>query len=80
MKSLLNWRQWVLHALLAGCFYALMMMCDMTENTIAEFVNIRLAALALMFACGYPLCKLTKKWEREGKIPEFKDKSTDYGD
>lgn len=67
-KKLLNWRQLVLYALFAGCFYAFMMMCDETDNTMSEFISIRIAAFALMFACGYPLCKLTKKWEREGKI------------
>lgn len=68
MKQLLNWRQWVLYALFAGCFYALLMMGDETANTMREFVIIRIKAVVLMLACGYPLCKLTKKWEREGKI------------
>lgn len=68
MKSLLNWRQWVLYALFAGCFVAFLMMCDEADNTRMEFIFIRIKALALMFACGYPLCKLAKKWEREGKI------------
>lgn len=52
----------------AGCFYALCMFCDETDNTIGEFIEIRIYAVMLMFACGYPLCKLTKKWEREEKI------------
>lgn len=68
MKQLLNWRQWVLYALLAGCFFAFLMMCDETDNTLGEFLTIRIYAVALMLACSYPLCKLTKKWEREGKI------------
>lgn len=68
MKQLLNWRQWVLYALFAGCFLAFLMICDETANTMREFTVIRIKAVALMLACGYPLCKLTKKWEREGKI------------
>lgn len=68
MKQLLNWRQWVLYTLFAGCFYALCMFCDETDNTIGDFIEIRIYAVMLMLACGYPLCKLTKKWEREGKI------------
>lgn len=68
MKQLLNWRQWVLYALFAGCFYAFCMMCDETDNTMREFIAIRIKATILMLSCGYPLCKLTKKWEREGKI------------
>lgn len=71
MKTLLNWRQWVLYALFVGCFLSFLMMCDETDNTMGEFISIRIKALALMLACGYPLSKLTKKWEREGKIPEF---------
>lgn len=68
MKQLFNWRQWVLYALFAGCFYAFLMLCDETDNTMAEFITIRVKAAILMLACGYPLCKLTRKWEREGKI------------
>ena len=68
MKDLKNWRQWVLYTLFAGCLFAFLMMCDETDNTLEEFVAIRIKAVALMLACGYPLCKLTKKWERKGKI------------
>lgn len=68
MKTILNWRQCVLYILLAGCYFALLMFCDETDNTMAEFITIRVKAVILMFACGYPLCKLTKEWEREGKI------------
>lgn len=68
MKQLFNWRRWTLYTLFAGCFYAFMMMCDETDNTVTEFIAIRIKAVALMLACGYPLCRLTRKWEREGKI------------
>lgn len=68
MKTIFNWRQCVLYILLAGCFFALLMFCDETSDTMSEFTAIRIKAVALMLACGYPLCKLTKKWEREGKI------------
>lgn len=68
MKKLLNWRHWVLYAFFAGCFYAFLMMCDETDNTFGDFTAIRIKAVTLMLACGYPLCKLTKKWEREGKL------------
>lgn len=68
MKSLLNWRQWTLYALFAGCFFAFLMLCDETDNTMGEFIAIRIKALALMLVCGYPLCKFTKKWKMEGKI------------
>lgn len=34
----------------------------------AEWIEIRLCLVAISTACLYTLCKLTKKWEREGKI------------
>lgn len=68
MKQLLNWRQWVLYALFAGCFYALMMFCDETPKSNEDILKDCIEAVALMFVCGYSLCRLTKKWEHESKI------------
>ena len=69
MKNLLNWRQLLLYALLCGCLWGLFMFCDSEYGETAnEMLTHSLTGLALMLACGYPLCKLTKKWEREGKI------------
>ena len=68
MKKLLNWRQWVLYALFAGCFVAFLMLCYESDNTLTEFVTIRVYAVLLMLACGWPLCRLTKKLGKEGKI------------
>lgn len=68
MKKLLNWRQWVPYALFAGCFVAFLMLCDESDNTMTEFVTIRVYAVLLMLACGWPLCRLTKKWKKEGKV------------
>lgn len=73
MKQLLNWRQLTLYALSAGCFFALLMLHDETENSIGEFVATKIEAVALMLACGYPLCKLTRKWEKEGKVKRITD-------
>ena len=74
MKSL-NWRQWVLYILLFGSFWGLLMACDGYGQTANEFLIHSLQGLALMLACGYSLCKLTKKWEREGKIKVDKPKN-----
>lgn len=65
MKKLLNWRQWVLYALFAGCFIGFVMLCDETDNTLTEFATIRVYAVLLMLACGWTLCRLTKKWGKE---------------
>lgn len=64
MKSPLNRRRCVLYALFIGCLYALMLFfSDEHKDTFAEFITSHLAALALLVACGWPLCHLTKKWE-----------------
>lgn len=68
MKKLLNWRQWVLYALFAGCFIGFVMLCDETDNTLTEFVTIRVYAVLLMLACGWLLYRLTKKWGKEEKV------------
>ena len=51
----------MLYALFAGCFVAFLMLCDESDNTLTEFVTIRVYAVLLMLACGWPLCRLTKK-------------------
>lgn len=58
----------MLYALFAGCFYALLVLCDETEKPIAEMLKDLIKGLSLMFACGFTLYKLTKKWALEGKI------------
>lgn len=65
---MLNWRQWTLNAFMVGCFIAFLMMCDETDNTMQEFISLRVKAVALMLACGIPLCGLYAKWGRKGKI------------
>lgn len=68
MKSLFNWRQWVLYALFATGFFAVMLIFSNDERPISEWIEVRVYLALIAFACFYPLCKLTKKWEREGKI------------
>lgn len=58
----------MLYALFAGCFVAFLMLCDESDNTMQEFISLRVYAVALMLACGWPLCRLTKKWKKEGKV------------
>lgn len=68
MKNRINWRHCVQYALIFGCFYALLVLCDETEKPIAEMLKDLIKGLSLMFACGFTLYKLTKKWALEGKI------------
>lgn len=58
----------MLYALFAGCFVAFLMLCDESDNTMTEFVTIRVYAVLLMLGCGWPLYRRTKKWGREGKV------------
>lgn len=68
MKTILQWRRLTLYALFAGCFYAFLMLCDDRPGSMLEFINVKIAALALMLLCGCPLCTLARKWREEGKI------------
>lgn len=73
MKQLLNWRQWVLYALLTIGFFAVILIFGDDELPMAQWIEVRIYLALIAAACFYPLCKLTKKWEREGKIDKFLD-------
>ena len=68
MRQLFNWRQWTLYALLAVGSLAVMLIFGDDERPMAQWIEVRIYLAAIAAACFYPLCKLTKKWEREGKI------------
>lgn len=68
MKQLLNWRQWVLYVLFAVGFFAVVLIFGEDERPMGEWIEARIYLAVLAAACFYPLCKLTKKWERENKI------------
>lgn len=68
MKRLLNWRQWVLYLLFVIGFMAVMLIFGDDERPLGEWVEVRIYLALIATACFYPLCKLTKKWERERKI------------
>lgn len=68
MKQLFNWRQWVLYALFVIGFSAVILVFGDDERPMAQWIEVRVYLALIAFACFYPLRKLTKKWEREGKI------------
>lgn len=68
MKSLLNWRQWELYALFAIGFFAVILIFGEDERPMAQWIEVRIYLVLVAVACFYPLCRLVKKWEREGKI------------
>lgn len=68
MKRFLNWRQWVLYALFAIGFFAVMLFFGEDERPMGQWIEARIYLALIATACFYPLFKLTNKWEREGKI------------
>lgn len=68
MKQLLNWREWVQYALLSIGFYAVILIFSEDELPMGEWIEVRIYLALIVTACFYTLSKLTKKWEREGKI------------
>ena len=76
MKVLLNWRYYVITALFTVGFLAfarafgepIKPMSDM------EWSGQFLLSLSVGVSCLYALGSLIKRWEREGKIPEFTNK------
>ena len=68
MKTKLNWRWLVLYALFAVGFFAVILIFGEDERSIVQWIEVRIYLTLIATACFYPLCKLTKNWEREGKI------------
>lgn len=68
MKQSFNWRQWVLYALFAIGFFAVILIFGDDERPMAEWIEVRIYLALIATVCFYPLSKLTKKWECEGKI------------
>lgn len=68
MKTTINWRQWIINALVAVCFYAFLMLSDETDNALREFLIIKIEGILLMAAAGTTAWLLARKWRREGKI------------
>ena len=58
----------MLYALLAIGFFAVILIFGDDERPMSQWIEVRIYLAAIAAACCYPLCKLTKKWEREGKI------------
>lgn len=68
MKTTINWRQWIINTLVAVCFFAFIMLSDETDNTMHEFIIIKIEGALLMAVAGTTAWLLARKWRREGKI------------
>lgn len=71
MKTILNWRLWVLCTLLAIGFFAVILIFGDDERPMRQWIEARICLALVAAACFYPLCRLTKKWEGEGKLSEY---------
>lgn len=68
MKSLLNWRQGVLYTLFVVAFFAAILIFGDDERPLGAWIEVRVYLFAIASGCFYALCRLARKWEREGKI------------
>lgn len=68
MKRFLNWRHTLLCVLLAVGFIALMIVFGEDERPLSSWLPIRIVLATVAVVCIFACCRLTKKWEREGKI------------
>lgn len=71
MKVLLNWRYYIMTALLGAGILGVMLIFGDDNRPLANWFTLRIFLGAFCAACFYALGKLTAKWERENKIPEF---------
>lgn len=73
MKILLNWRYYVMAAMMAaGALLVFGAGGDFANGTgLAAEMLTRAALAASGFAVLYVMHRLTSKWERDGEIPEF---------
>lgn len=69
MKQLLSWRQLTLYVLFAVGFLAVVLVFAEDERPLDEWIAVRIGLVIISTACFYPMAKLTRKWEHEGKIP-----------
>lgn len=73
MKVLLNWRYYIMIALFTVGFLAIARAFGNPAEPMSELEWFKqfLLSLSVGVPCFYILGRLTKRWERKGKIPEF---------
>lgn len=68
MKQILNWRWWVLSALLGVGFLMVALMFGEDNLPLIEFIEVRIYLAIAASACFYTLGRLTKRWQNKGKV------------
>lgn len=73
MKALSNWRYYIMTALFTVGFLAIARAFGepAVQMSDLEWFKQVLLSLSVGVPCLYVLGRLIKRWEREGKIPEF---------
>lgn len=68
MKSILNWRQWVIYLLFSAAFLAVAAIFSEDKRPMPEWIEVRIWLAGVAAACSILMWRLAVKWEREGKI------------
>lgn len=68
MKRSFNWRHVLLGALFLVGFMSMMFVFGEDDRPFSSWLPIRLILSVIAVGSLFALCRLTKKWEREGKI------------
>lgn len=77
MKTILNWRYYVMAVLFLTGFMAVAFLFSEDSLPLQQWLITRIELAAIAAPCFYALSKLTKKWESEGKIPELTNQTID---
>ena len=73
MKSLLNWRYYVIYALLAvGCISVLAIFSE-EERPLAQWIEVRIYLALIATVSFYVMNRLRIRWESRGEIAELKN-------
>ena len=73
MKSLLNWRYYVIYALLAIGIISVLGIFSEEERPFAEWLKVRVYLALIATASFYVMNRLRIRWESRGEIAELKN-------
>ena len=73
MKSLLNWRYYVIYALLAVGIISILGIFSEEERPFAEWVKVRVYLALIATVSFYVMNRLRVRWESRGEIAELKN-------
>ncbi len=71
MKAILNWRYYVMFALLAIGMVSTLAIFSEDSRPLGEWIEIRVYLSIIAAASFYVMNRLRIRWESKGEIPEF---------